>query len=50
MLWRHQSGGFLPHEVTLSEDLAPADTERDDLRAEQQSEPNTDAEPARTSA
>ncbi len=50
MLWRHQSGGFLPLEVKPTEDLVPADTGRDDLRAEQQSEPNTDAEPVRTNA
>ena len=50
MLWRHQSGGFLPHEVAASEDVAPANEDRDDLRAEQQSEPNTDIEPVRANA
>ena len=46
MLWRHQSGGFLPHDVRTEEDATPEDSERDDLRAEQQFEPNTDAAPA----
>ena len=33
MLWRHQSGGFLPAEVETSQDLTFADAERDDMRA-----------------
>jgi len=50
MLWRHQSGGFLPLEVEPMEDIVPENEERDDLTAEQQPEPNTDAAPARARA
>ena len=47
MLWRHQSGGFLPDAIEPTEDVAPDDEERDDLSAEQQPEPNTDEAPVR---
>ncbi|MBK6865185.1 MAG: ABC transporter ATP-binding protein [Ideonella sp.] len=48
LLWRHQSGGFLPDAIEPREDLGPGDDEeRDDLSAEQQPEPNTDDAPAR---
>ncbi len=46
-LWRHQSGGFLPDEPVVSEDLAPPDEASDDLSAELQSEPNFDKAPRR---
>ncbi len=55
MLWKHQSGGFLPHDVSL--DDAPAgdppmfeDGPVDDMRAAEQPEPNTDDEPMPTRA
>jgi ATP-binding cassette subfamily B multidrug efflux pump len=50
MLWKHQSGGFLPHD--LAADAVPAgdppvleDGPVDDMRAAEQPEPNTDDEP-----
>jgi ATP-binding cassette subfamily B multidrug efflux pump len=50
MLWKHQSGGFLPHDVAADE--VPAgdppvmeDGPVDDMRAAEQPEPNTDDEP-----
>ena len=46
-LWRHQSGGFLPHEVPVTDDLTEPDDARDDLSAELQSEPSFDKAPRR---
>ncbi len=53
MLWKHQSGGFLPHDLSLDE--VPAgdppvleDGPVDDMRAAEQPEPNTDDEPMPT--
>ncbi|MEO8124106.1 MAG: ABC transporter ATP-binding protein [Burkholderiales bacterium] len=46
-LWRHQSGGFLPHVVPVSDEVAEPDPTRDDLSAELQSEPNFDKAPRR---
>jgi len=50
MLWKHQSGGFLPHDVAA--DDVPAgdppvleDGPVDDMRSAEQPEPNTDDEP-----
>jgi ATP-binding cassette, subfamily B, multidrug efflux pump len=40
LLWRHQSGGFLPHEEPTTEDLSEPDTALDDLGAELQSDPS----------
>ncbi len=53
MLWKHQSGGFLPHEVPADE-VPPGDAPIledgpvDDMRAAEQPEPNTDDEPMPT--
>jgi ATP-binding cassette subfamily B multidrug efflux pump len=49
-LWRHQSGGFLPDELpvdTVALGDAPLIDEGpvDDMRAEEQPEPNTNDEP-----
>ena len=46
-LWRHQSGGFLPHELPPGDDAAAPDAGRDDLSAELQSEPNFDKQARR---
>ncbi|HRP28490.1 MAG TPA: ABC transporter ATP-binding protein [Burkholderiaceae bacterium] len=46
-LWRHQSGGFLPHLAPSSDDAAEPESAPDDLRAERQSEPNFDKAPRR---
>jgi len=46
-LWRHQSGGFLPHLAPASDDAAEPESAPDDLRAERQSEPNFDKAPRR---
>ena len=46
MLWKHQSGGFLPHDMPHED--APALEEEgplDDMRAEEQPEPNVNDEP-----
>ena len=50
LLWRHQSGGFLPKDIDLPErDLEPAavveDGPPDDDRAAEQPEPGTDDQP-----
>ncbi len=45
MLWKHQSGGFLPHEVPENEELVLEDGPVDDMRAAEQPEPNTDDQP-----
>ena len=55
MLWKHQSGGFLPHELpvdTVALGDAPLIDEGpvDDMRAEEQPEPNTNDEPMPTRA
>ncbi len=42
-LWRHQSGGFLPHDAPLVEEPEPPlwdDTARDELRSAEQPEPS----------
>ena len=48
MLWKHQSGGFLPHDVP--EEIAPVleDGPVDEMRAAEQPEPNTNDEPIPT--
>ncbi len=45
MLWKHQSGGFLPHEVP--EDARPVEEDGpvDEMRAAETPEPNTNDEP-----
>jgi ATP-binding cassette subfamily B multidrug efflux pump len=49
-LWRHQSGGFLAHEVVASEAVAelPDEEPVDETRADTQPEPSTDDEPVAT--
>jgi DNA polymerase IIIc chi subunit len=52
-LWRHQSGGFLPHEAVAMETAeAPPteDADDDELRSAEAPEPliNDDLQPART--
>ena len=46
-LWRHQSGGFLPHAAPPGDDVTEPEPGRDDLSAELQSEPNFDKGPRR---
>ncbi|HMN74965.1 MAG TPA: ABC transporter ATP-binding protein [Burkholderiaceae bacterium] len=47
-LWRHQSGGFLPHAVPRGDDPPEAEVAADDdLSAELQSEPSFDKAPRR---
>ena len=53
MLWKHQSGGFLPHDVAVDEMAAGdppviEDGPVDDMRAAEQPEPNTDDAPMPT--
>jgi ATP-binding cassette subfamily B multidrug efflux pump len=51
MLWRHQSGGFLPHEVVASTEPAVSawdDSPIDELRSAEQPEPGVGAEPQTT--
>jgi ATP-binding cassette, subfamily B, multidrug efflux pump len=58
MLWKHQSGGFLPHDVPhaapneVPQEDAPVLEEGpvDDMRAAEQPEPNTNDEPMPTRA
>jgi ATP-binding cassette, subfamily B, multidrug efflux pump len=45
MLWKHQSGGFLPDDLPPEEPLAEEDGPMDDMRAEEQPEPSTNDEP-----
>jgi ATP-binding cassette subfamily B multidrug efflux pump len=45
LLWKHQSGGFLPHDVPDVEVEVLDDGPVDDMRAEEQPEPNVDSEP-----
>jgi ATP-binding cassette subfamily B multidrug efflux pump len=50
LLWKHQSGGFLPHDVPPAEEEEAAlvdDGPVDELRPEEQPEPSTDDEPHR---
>jgi ATP-binding cassette subfamily B multidrug efflux pump len=46
LLWKHQSGGFLPHDVPREEaaEALVDDGPLDELRAEEQPEPSTDDE------
>ena len=46
-LWRHQSGGFLPHAAPPGDDVTEPEPAQDDLSAELQSEPNFDKGPRR---
>jgi ATP-binding cassette subfamily B multidrug efflux pump len=58
MLWKHQSGGFLPHDVpyAVANEVAQEDSPVledgpvDDMRAAEQPEPNTNDEPMPTRA
>jgi ATP-binding cassette subfamily B multidrug efflux pump len=58
MLWKHQSGGFLPHdvphampnEVPQEDSLVLEEGPLDDMRAAEQPEPNTNDEPMPTRA
>jgi ATP-binding cassette subfamily B multidrug efflux pump len=45
MLWRHQSGGFLPHDLPVDDTEVAEDGPVDDMRAEEQPEPSTNDEP-----
>jgi len=44
LLWKHQSGGFLPHDVPEEEFEVLEDGPVDDMRAEEQTEPSTNDE------
>jgi len=50
LLWKHQSGGFLPHDVPEEEVEVLDDGPVDEMRAEEQMEPSTNDEllPSRT--
>jgi len=50
LLWKHQSGGFLPHDVPEDEVEVLDDGPVDEMRAEEQTEPSTNDElsPSRT--
>jgi len=50
LLWKHQSGGFLPHDVPEEEVEVLDDGPLDEMRAEEQMEPSTNDEllPSRT--
>jgi ATP-binding cassette subfamily B multidrug efflux pump len=62
MLWKHQSGGFLPHDMprdvqySVANDVTQEDSPVleegpvDDMRAAEQPEPNTNDEPMPTRA
>ncbi|MEP7329275.1 MAG: ABC transporter ATP-binding protein [Betaproteobacteria bacterium] len=45
MLWKHQSGGFLPHEVADDDVIIEEEGPVDEMRAAEQPEPNTNDEP-----
>jgi ATP-binding cassette, subfamily B, multidrug efflux pump len=45
LLWKHQSGGFLPHDVPEDEVEVLDNGPIDDMRAEEQPEPSTNDEP-----
>ncbi len=47
LLWKHQSGGFLPHDVPVEEEPPLDDGPVDEMRADEQMEPSTDDEPHR---
>ena len=46
LLWKHQSGGFLPHDVPEEEVEIIDDGPLDEMRAEEQPEPSTNDAPA----
>jgi len=50
LLWKHQSGGFLPHDVPEEDVEVLDDGPVDEMRAEEQTEPSTNDElsPSRT--
>jgi ATP-binding cassette subfamily B multidrug efflux pump len=50
LLWKHQSGGFLPHDVPEEEAAVLEEGPVDDMRAEEQPEPSTNDEPMPTRA
>ena len=45
MLWKHQSGGFLPKDMPQEEPLVIEDAPLDEMRAAEQPEPNINDEP-----
>ncbi len=45
LLWKHQSGGFLPHDVPEEEAVVLEDGPLDDMRAAEQPEPSTNDDP-----
>jgi len=45
LLWKHQSGGFLPHDIPEDEPEVVDEGPVDDMRAEEQPEPSTNDEP-----
>jgi ATP-binding cassette subfamily B multidrug efflux pump len=52
LLWRHQSGGFLPHVLpaTETETELPDEPPLDEMRADAKPEPSVDDAPAVTKA
>ncbi|WP_082568732.1 ABC transporter ATP-binding protein [Rhizobacter sp. Root1221] len=50
LLWKHQSGGFLPQEITSDDPVLTDDTPCDEMRAEEQPEPSTNDESPRPKA
>ena len=45
MLWKHQSGGFLPHEVPEDTEAVEEEGPVDEMRTAETPEPNTNDEP-----
>ena len=45
LLWKHQSGGFLPKDMPLEDMPVIEDAPLDEMRAAEQPEPNTNDEP-----
>jgi ATP-binding cassette subfamily B multidrug efflux pump len=45
LLWKHQSGGFLPHDVPEQETVIVEDGPLDEMRAAEQPEPSTNDDP-----
>ena len=45
MLWKHQSGGFLPKDMPQEDPLVIEDAPLDEMRAAEQPEPNINDEP-----
>ena len=45
LLWKHQSGGFLPHNIPEEEEALIDDGPVDEMRAEEQPEPSMNDEP-----